>query len=433
MSSNIFPSFDELFDWLWSNFSYLTRLKSDRIQNVTFEVPLTREQAFRGGTAGENISKAKKRKMNNLRVSSITAAILLILFLLCGCGNGGDSAPTPQPSGGDIYTPVEANLVHGTLFIVKAVVNNSIYLDMLVDTGSTRTRVPAGIFGNPDGEVFVSSLCFENNMCFNNFFAWSSDSAFTQTQDGYFNGIVGMDLLKNFDVTFDYKKELMYFYDSLENGSSGLKTMPIHYEANRPFANVSIEGMPQGDNLLDTGAAYTRLTPLMLDSLSQMPDILFKSVLFNLNNSEVVEYVPLREYCLEMTCPDEITAQIGSWPAVGGTFFREYLTVFKFSEDVVKLDPYSDRSHIKESGIQRTGLQINIYDARDIIFVNQGSFAWEGGLREGYEIISANGIPIDALGYFGIYELLSDTSINEYQFLVVTTEGDTEEIIISVP
>lgn len=45
------PSFNEVFDWLWSNFSNLTRPKSGRIQNVTFEVPLTRDQAFRGGTA----------------------------------------------------------------------------------------------------------------------------------------------------------------------------------------------------------------------------------------------------------------------------------------------------------------------------------------------------------------------------------------------
>lgn len=371
--------------------------------------------------------------MNNFRVSSITAVILLILFFLCGCGSGGDSTPTPQISGGDTYTPVEAKLVHGTLFVVKAVVNSSISLDMLVDTGSTRTQVPDGIFGNPDGEVYISSLCFENDICFNNFLAWSSDSAFTQTQDGYFNGIIGMDLLKNFDVTFDYKNELMYFYDTIENGSTGLVTIPVNYESERPFTNISIEGMPQGTNLLDTGAAYSRLTPLMLDALSQKPDILFKSVLFNLNNSELVEYVSLRDYCVEMTCPDEITVQIGSWPAVGGTFFREYLTIFKFSEDVVKLAPYYDRSHIKESGIQRTGLQINIYDARDIIFVNEGSFAWEGGLREGYEIISVNGIPIDALGYFGIYELLADTFINEYQFLVITIGGDTEEVIISVP
>ena len=57
---------------------------------------------------------------------------------------------------------------------------------------------------------------------------------------------------------------------------------------------------------------------------------------------------------------------------------------------------------------------------------------WEDS-EKGYEIISVNGIPIDSLGYFGIYELLADTSINEYQFLVVTSDGDTEEITLSIP
>jgi len=381
----------------------------------------------------ENLSKAMKQRISVLNNCSMTATILLILFLLYGCGSGGDSMAPPQPSGGDIDAPVEAKLVHGTLFVVQAVVNKSIYLDMLVDTGSSRTLVPAGVFGNPDGEVYISSLCFENNICFNNFLARSSDSAFTQTKDGYFNGIIGVDLLENFDVTFDYNNELIYFYDTLENGSSSLVTIPIQFESARPFTNVSIEGILQGSTLLDTGAAYTRITPFILDSLSQKPDVLFESVVFNFDSSEVVEYVPLTDYCSGMACPDEIIVQIGSWPAIGGTFFREYLTIFKFSEDVVKLAPYYDRSHIKESGIQRIGLQINIFDASDIIYVIEESFAWEGGLREGYEIISANGIPIDTLGYFGIYELLADTSINEYQFLVVTTDGDTEEITLSIP
>jgi hypothetical protein len=374
-----------------------------------------------------------QNQMNTLRISSMTVTILLILFLLCGCEGGGDRAATIYISGGDSYTPVDVRLVHGTLFAVSAVVNGSTKLDMLVDTGSSKTHVPAGIFGNPDGEVYISSLCFENDICFNNFMALSSDSAFTQSKDGYFNGIIGVDLLRNFDLTFDYKSELIYFYDTLENGLSDLVTIPIHYETDRPFTNISMEGMPQGANLLDTGAAYTRITFSMLDSLSRKPNVLFNSLNFNINGSEMVEYVPLTDYCADTACPDEIIVQVGSWPAVGGTFFREYLTIFKFSEDVVKLDRYYDRSHIKNSGIQRTGLQINIYDASDIIYVNEGSSAWEGGLREGYEILSVNEIPIDALGYFGIYELLANTSINEYQFLVVTTDGDTEAVTISIP
>lgn len=122
--------------------------------------------------------------------------------------------------------------------------------------------------------------------------------------------------------------------------------------------------------------------------------------------------------------------QVGSWPAIGGTFFREYLTIFKFSEKVVNLHPYNDRSHIIESGLQRMGFQINIFDASDIVYVNEGSFAWEGGLIVGDEIISINGIPIDALGYFGIYELLADISILEYQFFIKTPEGEVEEVIV---
>jgi len=375
-----------------------------------------------------DVFKEMEHKHNVFKMRSITVTILLFVLPLCGCGSGGDGMYT---SGGDIHIPVEVKLVHGTHLVVSAVVNDSINLDMLVDTGSSGTYVPAGIFGNLDGQVYISSLCLENNVCFNNFMAWSSDSAFTQSKDGYFNGIVGVDLLKNFDVTFDYKNELIYFYDTLENGSSGLVTIPIHYENARPYTNVSIEGIPMGANLLDTGAAYTRITSLIFDSLNQNPGVLFESVAYNFNGSEIVEYVPLTEYCVGMACPGEIIVQIGSWPAVGGTFFREYLTIFMFSENVVKLDSYYDRSHIKESGIQRMGLQINIYDASEIIYVIEGGFAWKGGLREGYEIISVNGVPIDSLGYFGIYELMADTYIEEYQFLIVTPTGDVEDLTIS--
>jgi len=44
------PSFDEMFDWLWRNFSGLDWPKSGRVENLTLDVPLTREQAVRGGT-----------------------------------------------------------------------------------------------------------------------------------------------------------------------------------------------------------------------------------------------------------------------------------------------------------------------------------------------------------------------------------------------
>ena len=45
------PSFDEVFDRLWLNFSNVSRNKSGRVRNLTMEVPLTREQALCGGNA----------------------------------------------------------------------------------------------------------------------------------------------------------------------------------------------------------------------------------------------------------------------------------------------------------------------------------------------------------------------------------------------
>jgi len=43
--------FEGLFEWLWDDFPGLGRPRSRRRQNVTLEVPLTREQARRGGKA----------------------------------------------------------------------------------------------------------------------------------------------------------------------------------------------------------------------------------------------------------------------------------------------------------------------------------------------------------------------------------------------
>jgi molecular chaperone DnaJ len=44
------PSMDEIFDWLWTNSSSLDWPKSGRLQNLTLEVPVTPEEAMRGGS-----------------------------------------------------------------------------------------------------------------------------------------------------------------------------------------------------------------------------------------------------------------------------------------------------------------------------------------------------------------------------------------------
>jgi len=43
------PSFEEIFERLWSNFDLLTRPKEERLESLTVDVPLSSEEAFAGG------------------------------------------------------------------------------------------------------------------------------------------------------------------------------------------------------------------------------------------------------------------------------------------------------------------------------------------------------------------------------------------------
>jgi molecular chaperone DnaJ len=45
------PSFDELFERLWSNFTSVSRPKAERLESLTLEIHLTAEESMKGGRA----------------------------------------------------------------------------------------------------------------------------------------------------------------------------------------------------------------------------------------------------------------------------------------------------------------------------------------------------------------------------------------------
>jgi DnaJ-class molecular chaperone len=45
------PSFEEIYDRLWSNFTAATRPKAETLRSLTIEIPITPQQAMTGGTA----------------------------------------------------------------------------------------------------------------------------------------------------------------------------------------------------------------------------------------------------------------------------------------------------------------------------------------------------------------------------------------------
>lgn len=357
-----------------------------------------------------------------------TLFIILLVFSLYSCGKG-DGIVIDAPE--DLSAPVDALFVHGAVPVIKVLVNQGMELDMLVDTGANGTIVPESLFGSSQsGKVHIPEMCLENGICFRNVPVLTADSAFAQDRHGYFNGIIGMDILAWFDLSIDYKNGKVYFSDIQEPPSPDQVAVPFVYSNSIPHTSIDLDGTQYDSILLDTGSAYTRITLAMYDALTVKPDILFETVTYNFNNQETVSYIDLSNYCAGEGCPSGILSQIGEWPAVGGSFFREYLTTFKFRERRLVLTPYFDRQHIIQHAVQRLGIQINIYEASDIVLVREQSPVWEAGLREDDTMLFINKVSVDELGYFGVYSILEDPMVNEFRVVVRGSDGVVRSVTV---
>jgi len=360
-----------------------------------------------------------------------TLFIVLLVLSLSSCGKS-DGIVIDAPS--DLSTPINALFVHGAVPVIKVLFDEGLELDMLVDTGANVTIVPESLFdSSQSGKVRIPKMCLQNGICYRNVSVLTADSAFAQDRQGYFNGIIGMDLLAWFDLSIDYKNGKVYFSDIQGSPSSDQVNVPFVYSNSIPHTSIDLDGSHYNSIVLDTGSAYTRIIPAMYDALTVKPDILFETVAYNFNNQEMVFYIDLNNYCVGDACSSKILSQIGDWPAVGGSFFREYLTTFKFSEHRLVLTPYPDRQHIIQHAAQRLGMQVSIYEASDIVLVREQSPAWEAGLREDDTILSINEMSVDELGYFGVYSLLEDPLVNEFRVVVLGVDGTERSTTILAP
>jgi C-terminal processing protease CtpA/Prc len=103
------------------------------------------------------------------------------------------------------------------------------------------------------------------------------------------------------------------------------------------------------------------------------------------------------------------------------------------NDAVVNLLPYSDRQHIYQDPVWRTGIQVDIFDAGEIAFVQAQSPAWQAGIRQGDRLLAINGDSIDALGYFGVYALLEDPTITEFRIRIESPGGQTGTYLVPCP
>jgi len=68
----------------------------------------------------------------------------------------------------------------------------------------------------------------------------------------------------------------------------------------------------------------------------------YGEIAYYFGKSEPTEAFYMDRFCLDAACPGRIPVQIGTWPAIGATFYRNYLTTFDFSAGKLSLTPYGE-------------------------------------------------------------------------------------------
>ena len=229
------------------------------------------------------------------------------------------------PRGG-LAVPLPLRLIRGVHPLVRVTINDGRKLDLLVDTGANRTVLPPRVFGETYGQkiIHIEKLCFENGACFEDAAVSVVPTNYSQSRRGYYNGLLGVDLLQYTRLTIDYKNRRM-FLAAGDGGTSGGAVIHSPFVRDqktwRPHGTMSVRGAGFANILLDTGASMTRLTPSMLRRLETMPATAYLEMAFSATGVQGTEILSLRDVCINrQACVSEMLGQKASWAAVGCSF-----------------------------------------------------------------------------------------------------------------
>lgn len=189
------------------------------------------------------------------------------------------------PRGG-LAAAIPMRLIRGVHPVVRVTVNGRRDLDILVDTGANRTFVPPGLFGGRNGQEFIrlERLCFQNGVCFLDAMVSVAPTNYSLDRRGYYNGLLGVDLLRHTGLTIDYKHRRMYLGNGgavAGQGEAVRATFYMDARSWRPHATMTVGGVEFQGILLDTGASFTRLTPPMIARLDTPPAAAYLEMAFS--------------------------------------------------------------------------------------------------------------------------------------------------------
>ncbi|MBK6592060.1 MAG: hypothetical protein IPG23_04585 [Burkholderiales bacterium] len=337
--------------------------------------------------------------------------------LLVACGGGDQEAAVGTTASGS--APLQ--VVRGVHPVVIATIDGKIQARMLIDTGASVTLLASNLV--PRGRIV--DICLTPTACVKNFPVDISASTYSNPKPGYYNGLIGWDLLSKLVTTIDYKNSRVSF------GAPNTGSV-VRYSLDtwgRPQAPILVAGKSMGVMLLDTGSSYVRVTDAQSQALGSAFVPSGREVSFTFNASETTTLSTPVPVCVGTLCAAQVILQKASWSAVGGSYFRNFNVTIDGPAGVFRLA--QETPGVLISALSRYGIQLAIDDASRIVVVGSGSPADRAVIGTSDQLLSINGQSVDSLGYLGAMAILEDPSTTSIK-LTLQGSGQTRDVTLQM-
>ena len=229
------------------------------------------------------------------------------------------------------------------------------------------------------------------------------------------HGVLGYELFSRFIVMIDYQNKIMTLF-SPERFTKKRKfdVVPITIEDTKPFVNVGIRQRDESEInvklLMDSGASHALLLDPATDKKIKVPSDNVSSVIGrglggeitgkagrikNLRLGSFVIKDPIANFPDPNSYMDSIKGPVISRNGtLGGEVLSRFTVIFNFPKEELYLKRNSDFKkafHYNLSGVtvKAKGSKLNVYEVSKVREKSPGDI---GGIKEGDEILSINGI-----------------------------------------
>lgn len=285
---------------------------------------------------------------SNFFSRTVSAQLSLLVLMVCsnvivGCVEAGCERLNhgPQYVCGEKKVTVPIVHVQGWegLPVVEATIDNQ-PVQMLLDTAvSSSTIISAKLLGAPDqSQSMVEWLSFAGmRLQYVPVYAW--DTPFSSKESNQINGMIGIDILKNFVMDFDHLQQVTFAFATIvdDRKSHGF----TYNEQGVPLIDVMVDDLPIEEVAIDTGAKYTvfdQTTISRLGAYVKEQAIEVGVCTVDGCRDQGAYQSRVKRFCIENECVQDLEIKYPAWNAIGNSYFANYRITFDFPNSRMLFD-----------------------------------------------------------------------------------------------